>query len=127
MSPITIIWSMNVSACLTLAVINLLVWCRNRKAWANLLFSLTAASMAAFTFFELWMMRAETPGEFAIAMRWAHVPLFLWLVSTTWFVRLYLEAGLRWLAWSVCGLRAFSLLSNFLVGQNLNYREITTL
>ena len=127
MSLITIIWSMTASACLTLAVINLVVWCKSRKAWAYLLFSLTAASMAAFTFFELWMMQAESLAEFATAMRWAHVPLFLWLVSTTWFVRLYLGAGRRWLAWSVCAVRAFSLLTNFQAGQNLNYREITTL
>jgi two-component system sensor kinase FixL len=127
MSLVTIIWSMVVSACLTLAAIYFLIWCKNRTAWANLLFSFTAASLAAFTFFELWMMRAETLAEFATAMRWAHVPMLLWIVSTTWFVRLYLGSGRRWLAWSICGLRAFSLLPNFLSGQNLNYQEITTL
>jgi two-component system, LuxR family, sensor kinase FixL len=127
MSLITIIWSMVASACFTLAGINLLIWCRNRRAWAYLLFSLTAASIGAFTFFELWMMRAETPVEFGTAMRWAHVPMLLWLVSITWFVRLYLDAGRRWLAWSVCGLRALSIFPNFLVGQNLNYHEITAL
>jgi two-component system, LuxR family, sensor kinase FixL len=127
MSLITIIWSMIASACLTLAAINLVVWCRNRASWANLLFSLTATSMAAFTFFELWMMQAESLTEFATAMRWAHVPLFLWLVSTIWFVRFYLDAGRRWLGWVVCVVRTLSLLSNFLSGQNLNYREITTL
>src|SRR6266850_7341618 len=127
MSIITIIWSMVASACLTLAGINLLVWCRNRTAWANLLFSLTAVSTAVFAFFELWMMRAATPEEFSTAMKWAHVPLLLWIVSITWFVRFYLGAGRRWLAWTVCGLRTFSLLPNFLVGQNFNYHEITTL
>jgi two-component system, LuxR family, sensor kinase FixL len=127
MSVITIVWSMIVSACLTLAAINFLIWCKNRKAWANLLFSSTATSIAVFTFFELWMMRADTLAEFATAMRWAHVPMFLWIVSTTWFVRLYFGAGRRWLAWSICGLRAFSLFPNFLAGQNLNYREITVL
>lgn len=127
MSVITIAWPMIASACLTLAVINLLVWCRNRTAWANLLFSLTAVSTAAFAFFELWLMRAETTAEFGTAMRWAHVPMLFWIVSVTWFVRLYLGAGRRWLAWTVCGLRAFSLLPNFLAGQNLNYQEITAL
>jgi two-component system sensor kinase FixL len=127
MSLITIIWSMIASACLTLAGINLLVWCRKRTAWANLLFTLTAVSIAVFTFFELWMMRAGTPGEFSTAMRWAHVPMLLWLVSITWFVRLYLRAGRSWLAWTICGLRTFALLPNFLVGENLNYHEITTL
>jgi two-component system, LuxR family, sensor kinase FixL len=127
MSPITIIWSMIAAACLTLAVINLLVWCRSRTAWANLFFSLTAASIAVFTFFELWMMRAETPEEFGTAMRWAHVPMLFWLVSTTWFVRFYLGAGRRWLAWAICGLRTLSLLPNFFLGQNLNYHQIIAL
>ena len=127
MSPITIIWSMIAAACLTLAGINLLVWCRNRAAWANLFFSVTAASIAFFTFFELWMMRAETPEEFGTAMRWTHVPMLFWLVSTAWLVRFYLGAGRRWLAWAICGLRTFSLWPNFFAGQNLNYHQIIAL
>ena len=116
MSWVTIIWSMIASACLTLAAIYLLVWYRNRTAWAHLLFSVTAASTAGFAFCELWMMRAQTPAELVAAMRWAHVPLFFWLVSITWFVRIYLGAGRRWLAWTICGLRAFYLLLTFLAG-----------
>jgi hypothetical protein len=46
MSWVTIIWSTIASACITLAGIYLLVWCRNRTAWANLLFSLTAVAAA---------------------------------------------------------------------------------
>jgi hypothetical protein len=64
MSLITIIWSMIASACLTLAAINFLIWGRNREAWANLFFSLVATGTAAWTFCELWMMRAETLAEF---------------------------------------------------------------
>jgi len=60
MSPITIIWSMSAAACLTLAAINFLVWCRDRKAWAYVFFSLMAIGAAAFAFCELRMMRAET-------------------------------------------------------------------
>ena len=127
MSPITIIWSMSAAACLTLAVINFLFWCRNRKAWANLLFFLTATSTAAFAFCELWMMRADTPAEFAAVLKWAHIMVWLLVVSNVWFVRFYLKAGHLWLAWTVCGLRTLALLLNFLTGQNLNYREITRL
>jgi two-component system, LuxR family, sensor kinase FixL len=126
-SLITVIWSMIASACLTLAVIHLLVWCKNRKAWTNLLFSLTAVSTAAFAFSELRMMRAGTPAEFATALKWAHVQVWLVVVSLVWFVRLLFKAGRPWLAWTVCSLRTSALLLNFLVGQNLNYREITRL
>ncbi len=126
-SLITVIWSMIASACFTLAGINFLVWCRNRKAWANLLFSLTAISTGAFAFCELWMMRAETPAEFATVLKWGHVAVWLLVVSLVWFVRLYLKTGRAWLAWMTCGLRTLALVLNFLTGQNLNYREITRL
>ncbi len=127
MSWVAILWPMIASACLTLAGIHVLVWFRNRTAWANLLFSMTAVASAAFTLFELWMMRAQTPEELARAMRWGHVVVFLWIASIAWFVRLYLGAGRPGLAWTVCGLRGLSLLPNFLTGQNLNYLEITGL
>lgn len=115
------------SACLTLAGIQLLVWCKTRNAWPNLLFSLAAVSTAVFSFCELRMMRASTPAEFASTLKWAHIPVWLLLVSIVGFVRLFLKAGRPWLAWTVCALRTFALLLNFSVGQNLNYREITRL
>lgn len=127
MSWVTVIWSMVASACLTLGAIYWLVWHRNRKAWAHLLFSITAASTAAFTFCELWLMRVETPLELLGAMRWGHVALLFWLVSIIWFVRLYLGSGRVWLAWTLCGLRAFYLLVGFLRWPSVNYREITSL
>ena len=127
MSWIAIIWPMSAAVCLTLAGIFWLVWRRNHSAWANLLFCLTAVSTAAFTFCELRMMRAETPTEFATTLKWAQVPVWLVVVSLVGFVRLYLRTGRSWLAWMACGLRTLALLLNFLVGQNLNYREITYL
>jgi two-component system, LuxR family, sensor kinase FixL len=127
MSWVTIIWSMVASACLTLAAVNLLVWCKKRSAWANLLFSSTAVAAAAMAFCELWMMRAETPGQFATALRWLHVAAWVMILSLIGFVLFYMRAGRPWLAWTTCALRTFSLLLNFLTGQNLNYREVTGL
>jgi signal transduction histidine kinase len=74
---------------------------------------------------ELWMMQAGTPGELAISVRWTHVAVWVVLLSLTGFVLLSLHAGRLWLAWTICVLRTLSLILNFLVGQNLNYLEIT--
>ena len=60
-------------------------------------------------------------------MKWGHVALLLWMVSIVWFVRFYLGTGRRWLAWTVCILRALYLLPTFLFGASVNYREITSL
>ena len=42
MSWVIVIWSMTASACLTLGLIHLIIWSRQRDAWANLLFALVA-------------------------------------------------------------------------------------
>ena len=126
-SWVTVIWSMVASACLTLAAIYWLVWYRNRTAWAHLLFSVTAASTAGFAFFELHIMRAQTPAELYAAVRWAQVPLFVLLVALIWFVGIYLNAGRRWLAWTFSAMRALYLLPTLVAGSNVNYREITSL
>jgi PAS domain-containing protein len=47
------------------------------------------------------------------------------MISLVGFVRLYMRAGRRWLAWTVCGLRTLSLALNFLFTPNVNFREIT--
>ena len=115
------------SACLTLAAVHLLVWFKKRTAWANLLFTLNSAAVAAYAGIELWMMRAETPAQFATALRWIHVPTWVIVLSLAGFVRLHLRAGRLWLVWAIFALRTMALLLNFLVGQNLNYREVTVL
>jgi two-component system sensor kinase FixL len=79
----------------------------------------TALGVVGFACCELLMMRAETPGQFATALKWAHVPLWVVMVPLVGFVRLYLRAGRPWLAWAVCGLRTLAVLLNFLVGQNI--------
>jgi two-component system, LuxR family, sensor kinase FixL len=124
---VLIVWSTAASASLTLAAIHFLVWFKSRTAWANLLFSLAATAVVVVACCELWMMRAETPAEIGAAVRWGQVAVWVVLLSLTGFVMLYLRAGRRWLAWTFCGLRTFSLALNFLVGQNLNYLEITGL
>jgi PAS domain S-box-containing protein len=127
MSWVTIIWSMTASACLTLAAIYFLVWCRRRTAWADLLFTLISVGVAAFAFCELSMMQAATPAQFATALRWGHVPTWVIVVSLVGFVRLHMRTGRPWLGWSICALRTLALLLNFVTGQNLNFREVTHL
>jgi PAS domain S-box-containing protein len=86
-----------------------------------------AIAVAAFAALELVMMQAETPGQFGIVVRWIHVPVWVIVVSLVIFVRLYLKAGRRWLAWTVVGARTLSLILNCVFSPNINFRQITGL
>jgi two-component system sensor kinase FixL len=127
MNWVTIIWSVGSGACLTLALIHFVIWLKNRAARANLAFSVLAVAVAAFAALELAFMQAETPEQFGTEARWIHVPAWVIVASLVAFVRLYLRAGRRWLAWAVIGVRTLSLILNFIFSPNLNYWQITPL
>ena len=127
MSWLTVVWSIGAGACLTLAFLQFVVWWKDRTARANLVFSFGAVAVAVFAALEFALMRAATPEEFGRVTRWIHVPALVLIVSIVVFVRLYLNAGRKWLAWSVVTVRTFSLILNFVFWPNINYREITEL
>ena len=127
MSWVTVIWSMVASACLTLAALHLLIWWRRREAWAHALFFLAAVGTAFLAVCELWGMRAQTPAEYGLALRWGNLPYSVVIISLVGFIRVYLRAGRPGLAWVVCGVRTLSLVVNFTSTVNIQYREITAL
>ncbi|PYJ18482.1 MAG: hypothetical protein DME96_01950 [Verrucomicrobia bacterium] len=125
MSWITIVWSINVGACLTLGAFYCAVWCKQRENWVHLLFSCSAVAAAAISAFELGMLNAQTVERYQALVRWIHLPTWVLTVSFVAFVRLYLRAGRRWLAWSIYGLRTLVLILNFISPVSVNFRTIT--
>ncbi len=125
MSWITVFWSINLGACLTLAAFYCAVWCKQRQTWAHLLFSCSAVAAAAISAFELGMMNVQTVEQYQTLVRWVHVPTWVLTVSFVAFVRLYLHAGRAWLAWSIYGLRTLVLILNFIFPVSINFRAIT--
>ena len=123
----TIAWSMGASACLTLAIVHLVIWCKQTDQWAHLLFSLTAISVAAIAAAELLIMHASSPEQLGRVLRWAHIPVFTAVTSIVGFVLLYFKTGRLWLGFAVCGLRLLFLIINFFSVPNANYEQITGL
>src|SRR3954447_20535841 len=119
MSWITIAWSMEASACLTLAFMHGVIWIRQRANLGHLLFSVAAISIAGVAFGELAMMRSTTPHQFGLALRWIHIPLRLVMLSVVLFVRVYFGTGRTWLLGLVCAVRVLVLIVNFCVWPNL--------
>jgi len=127
MSWISIVWSMNAGACFVLAGVCFVVWCKQTKSWPHLLFSCSAVAAGVIALIELAMLHTNTAGNYTELIRWIHVPVWVLTLSFVAFVRLYLRAGRRWLAWSICGLRTLVLILNFILTPNINFRAITSL
>jgi PAS domain S-box-containing protein len=127
MSWITVIWSMNAGACLTLAAFYGAVWCKQRENRVYLLFSFSAVAAAAISALELWMIHAGTVEQYQLLVRWIHVPTWVLTLSFVAFVRLYLHAGRAWLAWSIYGLRTLVLILNFSFPVSINFRGLTAI
>jgi len=127
MSWTTVIWSMSAAVFLTLAAVHGLVWLRARDAWANLLFAIAAVAAAALAVLELNLIHAPTPAVYGEVLRWMHVSVAVLIVALVWFIHIYLQAGRRWLAWLVTGLRAAVLVPNFLFYPNATFAEISSL
>ncbi len=125
MNWITVIWPMGASACITIALIHLVIWLNDRKNYVHLLFAAAALSVVGIAVCELQMMTAETPEQLGRWIRWTHVPLFAAIVFIVWFVQFYFQSGRLWLAWSVCAVRFLALVLNFVLTPNLNYTQIT--
>ena len=117
------------AASLTLGVIHLFVWLKQRSQYAHLLFFALAVSAAAFGAFELAMMRAQSACRLSPpSLRWAHVPLAMVVLSIVWFVHFYFDAGRLWLAYAISGDSGCSRSAlNFLTGVNINFREVSSL
>jgi signal transduction histidine kinase len=126
MSLVTVIWSMGAAVSLLLSAIYLLVWWRQRTR-AHLLFAVTAAAFGAYGFFELQLLLAPTPAAMNEVLRWAQLPTSVGLLALMWFVATYLDAGRRWLAWTICGVRAVFALPSLVMGGNPNLLEIPKL
>jgi two-component system sensor kinase FixL len=127
MNWVEAVWIGMCSASLALGAIHLFVWFKQKTGYAHLLFFALAVSATAFGAFELAMMRSQSPASYATALRWAHVPLALVVLSIVWFVYFHFGAGRLWLALTACGLRLAALALNFVIGVNVNFREVSSM
>ncbi|MFI3188413.1 hypothetical protein BCS42_04900 [Crenothrix sp. D3] len=127
MNWITIVWPMMAASILTLALLHLIVWCKQRQQVAHLFFAIAALGVAMISGMELVAMRSVSINEVALLMRWLHLPMLVIWIAIICYVRYYFHAGRLWLAWTACCLRVFALILSFTTGQNLFFSEITYL
>lgn len=127
MSSVTIIWTAAATVCLTLGTIQLFVWWQNRGKIERLFFFVMSWLTAWMDFDELAAMKATSPETFGAILRWNQVPVWLLFIAIALFMRVHLRAG-RWMIAAIAiGIRGVTLVINFAIPPNLNFREITGL
>jgi hypothetical protein len=58
-------------------------------------------------------------------MHWGQIPQAVLAVSMVWFIRVYFEAGNRWILITITALWTLPLLLNFSSSHTVEFREIT--
>lgn len=127
MEWIDIAWPMISAASATLAFIHLSIWFHQKNRPADLAFAVTALSLAVSTIFELLMMRAQSPGEYAALLRWAHIPITTLVLGIIAFLMLQFSAGNRHLAALVVLTRLACTFVNFLAVENIHFLDMGSL
>ena len=110
-----------------LAKIHLIVWCRNRRAWANFWFSITASGVAAMMFCEMIAMHTESPAIFEHCVRWVHAIYFFITLGILGFVHNYFGTGRRWMFGAALGMRMAAVVANFTTGSSLHFIAVHSL
>jgi len=126
MSWVTAIWAALMVAYAAIAFPHLLMAIFLRRA-VDLFFALAVASVIAIAALELTMMHSRSVEQFATALRWTHLPVFVLVVAIVGFVHLYFGTGRLWIGIAACFVRFVCLVVNFAFPPNLNFREITGL
>jgi two-component system sensor kinase FixL len=124
MGWITTLYIMMAALSVTIAGIYLAAWLLQREARSYLLLALLGISIAGLAGTELWILRAQTPEEYAIALRWFQVPIWSGFLALLGLVGLRLRPRFAWLGWLAVGLRTVALVANFVSGPNLNYAAV---
>lgn len=127
MSWITVIWSAGMGACLVLALMHLLVWCRDRRSFANLFFPVIALGIIAMGACELETMRTGSTDVYLETVRLGHLLFGIVVPASLLFVHCLFGTGNRPLLALAIGLRAAAVVANYTTGPSLHFLSIESL
>lgn len=113
-----------ITLALTLLIIHFRVWLNRKEDLDNLMFTLAALGAALMAGMELLLYKSSSLDEYNTLIKLIHIPLFLLIVSITWFVRYNFGTGRIWLAITITGLWTLGLIFNFIIGDNLTFMEM---
>ena len=122
-SPLTVAWSMCAAACGMLALMQLVLWFKQRRTAIYLFSTLMALGAMLSAFTELSLMRATDAEIHITVMKLQNLAVYLLLVPMVWFIDAYFGTARRWLAVTITGMWSVALLANFLSPHSLVFAD----
>jgi PAS domain S-box-containing protein len=113
-----------ITLALTLLVIHFRVWLSRKKDLDNLMFTLAALGAAFLAVMELLLFKTSSLEKYIVLIRLNHIPLYILIVSITWFVWFNFKTGRLWMAYTITALWSIGLIINFTIGNNLTFTEL---
>jgi PAS domain S-box-containing protein len=113
-----------ITLALTLLVIHFRVWLSRKKDLDNLMFTLAALGAAFLAVMELLLFKTSSLEKYNVLIRLNHIPLYILIVSITWFVWFNFKTGRLWMAYTITALWSIGLIINFTIGDNLTFIEL---
>lgn len=115
------------ATCLTVAGMHGVIWCWDRRAWANLWFAIMALSVIGLVIGEVSTMFAASPMEYADAFRWSHMVYGIVVFASLSFVHVYFGTGRKSLYLLAIAMRFIAVIVNFSTGLSLHIGSIESL
>lgn len=122
-SPLTVAWSMCAAACGMLALMQLVLWFKQRRTAIYLFSTLMALGAMLSAFTELSLMRILDAGAHATVMKLQNLAVYLLLIPMVWFIHTYFGTARRWLAVTITAMWSVAIVANFLSPHSLVFAD----
>jgi PAS domain S-box-containing protein len=109
---------------LSLGLIYLRFWWAERARLSYLAFTISCFSYAIFAWFEIGMLRSQTPEEYLFYIWWGAVIGFVGITAFGWLAYIHLK-GRKWLFVTHSLLRTLALILHLIMPNGIHFREIT--
>jgi chemotaxis protein methyltransferase CheR len=103
MSLLTTGWIVAAGTCVSLAILQLLIWLRRRTEVSYLIFSAAALAAAGVAIAEIRMSSATSVEGFIGGFKLSNYCVAALLIALAWFIVSYSDSPPRWLAWLATG------------------------
>jgi signal transduction histidine kinase len=115
------------AACFVFAIVHMMLWLRGSYKPDYLIIAVMATAAGCNVILEMLLLLTTDVDQYIFTMKLDVIAIFLVLMSLLWFIRVYLQAGSRWLLGVIVLLWTITLVSNFFSPGGVVFSEITAI